>query len=116
VFGFRSADRGTASSERRRVPRVAPKQGVALIDSKTFPLKNVSIQGFVVEPYEGDLIAHQRVYLTLVLPINGEPRDFATDAVVVRAHDRTLAGRFNNLRHDARRAIEHYFRARPASN
>jgi hypothetical protein len=115
VFGFRNAaGRAVAAIERRRVPRVALKHGVAKIDSKSFPVKNLSTQGFVLEPYQGDLITHQRVYLTLVLAINGQERDFATDAVVVRAADQTLAGRFSDLRHDARRAIEQYFLARPA--
>jgi hypothetical protein len=113
VFGFRSAaGRGPAVRERRTAPRVELKHGLAKIDSKTFPVKNLSTHGFVLGAYEGDLIAHQRVYLTLVLAVNGQELDFATDAVVVRTSDRTLAGRFNNLRHDARRAIEQYFQAR----
>jgi hypothetical protein len=114
MFGFRHAAHGAAASERRHAPRVELKHGVAKIDSKTFPVKNLSTKGFVLEPYQGDLVAHQRVYLTLVLAVNGQERDFATDAVVVRTADQTLAGRFNDLRHDARRAIERYFLARPA--
>jgi len=114
AFGFRNAGgHATPVSDRRRAPRVELKHGVAKIDSKTFPVKNLSTQGFVLAPYEGDLIAHQRVYLTLVLAVNGKERDFATDAVVVRTGHQTLAARFNDLRRDARRAIELYFQARP---
>jgi hypothetical protein len=115
AFGFRHAGgQAAAISERRRAPRVELKHGVVKIDSKTFPVKNLSTQGFVLAPYEGDLIAHQRVYLTLMLAVNGKQRDFATDAVVVRTDHQTLAARFNDLRRDARRAIELYFQARPA--
>ncbi|MEJ0072178.1 MAG: hypothetical protein WDO24_29580 [Pseudomonadota bacterium] len=68
----------------------------------------------MLDAYEGDLIAHQRVYLTLVLAVDGKERDFATDAVVVRTGPRALAGRFNDLRRDARHAIEQYLAPRPA--
>jgi len=101
-------------AERRAAPRVELKRGMAKIDSKTFAVKNLSTRGFVLDAYEGDLVAHQRVYLTLVLAVDGHERDFATDAVVVRTGQRTLAGRFNDLRRDARRAIEQYLVARPA--
>ena len=115
MFGFRhGADHTHARPERRRAPRVELKRGLAKIDSKTYPVKNVSTEGFVLTPYDGDLVTRQRVYLTLVLAIDGKEFDFATDAVVVRTDARTLAGRFNDLRRDARRAIEHYVTARPA--
>jgi hypothetical protein len=98
--------RATQMQDRRRAPRIELKQGTAKVDSKTFPLKNLSTTGFLLTPYQGDLIAHQRVYLTLLLPIDGAERDFLTDAQVVRLDANTLAGRFNNLRPDARRTIE----------
>lgn len=113
MFGIRS-HRGPTVAERRAAPRVELKRGMAKIDSKTFSVKNLSTRGFVLESYQGDLVAHQRVYLTLVLAVGGEERDFATDAVVVRTDERSLAARFNNLRRDARQAIEQYFAPRPA--
>jgi hypothetical protein len=114
VFGFRRAEPASHIQERRRAPRVEPKRSVVKIDSKIYTVKNLSTRGFVLTPYEGDLVAHQRVYLTLVLPVGGEERDFATDAVVVRRQSGTLAARFNDLRRDARRAIELLFQPKPA--
>ena len=109
--------RGPAVAERRRAPRIELKRGGAKVDSKTFVLKNVSTQGFLLEAYDGDLIARQRVYLTLMLPVDGQELDYRTDAQVVRIDARNLAGRFNDLRPDARRAIERMVdRRRPAAN
>jgi len=113
AFGFRRAEPVRPTQERRRAPRVELRRGLIKIDSKTYPVKNLSTQGFVVTPYDGDLIAHQRVYLTLVLAVGDQERDFATDAVVVRRQPGSLAGRFNDLRRDARRVIEQYFQAKP---
>jgi hypothetical protein len=93
-------------AERRRAQRIELKRGSAKVDSKTFALKNLSTAGFLLTPYQGDLIARQRVYLTLQLPVDGKEEDYSIDAQVVRIDDGILAGRFNNLRPDARRAIE----------
>ena len=104
---FGSHKKSTTSSERRHAPRVAFKRGAAVkVDSKTFPLANLSTQGFLCGAYEGDLIARQRVYLTLQIEVDGKQQDYLTDAVVVRLSDKSLAGRFSDLRRDARRAIE----------
>ncbi|MBI3516240.1 MAG: hypothetical protein HY060_19585 [Proteobacteria bacterium] len=104
---FTSRKKATgAVAERRHAPRIALKRASAKVDSKTFPLANVSTTGFLLGAYEGDLIARQRVYLTLMIEVDGQPQDYLTDAVVVRLSDKSLAGRFGNLRRDARRAIE----------
>ncbi len=106
-MSFLSRKRPTTIAERRRAARIELKNGTAKVDSKVFPLKNLSVSGFLLNPYEGDgLIARQRVYLTLMLKVDGQEQDFLTDAQVVRIGERSLAGRFNNLRPDARRAIE----------
>ena len=95
-----------AVADRRRLPRVEVKEGAVKIDSKTFPLKNISMTGFLLTPYQGDLVARQRVYLTLMLKVDGKDVDFPTDALIVRIGPSGLAGRFFDLRKDARRAIE----------
>jgi hypothetical protein len=103
---FRSTRKQPSIAERRRLPRIEVKGATAKIDSKSFPLKNLSISGFLLSPYDGDLVARQRVYLTLMLKIDGQDQDYLTDAVIVRLGTGGLAGRFNDLRKDARRAIE----------
>ena len=108
--------RAQAVADRRRAPRIELKRGSAKVDSKTFSLKNVSTQGFLLTPYDGDLVARQRVHLTLLLQVDGQEHDYAIDAQVVRLDARNLAGRFNDLRPDARRAIEHMvMRPRPVA-
>jgi hypothetical protein len=97
--------RDHAVADRRRAARIELKRGSVKVDSKTFTLKNLSTQGFLLTPYDGDLVARQRVYLTLTLQVDGQELDYATDAQVVRIDARNLAGRFNDLRPDARRAI-----------
>jgi len=97
--------RDHAVADRRRAPRIELKRGSVKVDSKTFTLKNLSTQGFLLTPYDGDLVARQRVYLTLTLQVDGQELDYATDAQIVRIDARNLAGRFNDLRPDARRAI-----------
>jgi hypothetical protein len=92
--------------DRRRAARLELKRGSVKVDSKTFSLKNLSTAGFLLTAYQGDLIARQRVYLTLLLPVDGQERDFPTDAQVVRINQHDLACRFNDLRPDARRTIE----------
>ena len=104
--------RETRMQDRRRAPRIEPKVASAKVDSKTFSLKNVSTAGFLLTPYQGDLIARQRVYMTLLLQIDGKEQDFDIDAQVVRIDAQTLAGRFNDLRPDARRTIERLFAKR----
>lgn len=81
------------------------RQAQARIDSHVFPIANLGAGGFLLAPWQGDLIAHQRVYLTLVLPTGDGLRDYAIDAQVVRATGHGLAARFHDLRPDARRAI-----------
>ena len=103
---FTSRKKTTAVAERRHAPRVELQRASAKVDRKTFPLANLSTAGFLLGAYEGDLIARQRVYLTLLLEVDGQQHDYLTDAVVVRLSDKRLAGRFGDLRRDARRAIE----------
>ena len=103
------ASRTQSVVERRRAPRIELKRGAVKVDSKTFSLKNLSTGGFLLTPYDGDLIARQRVYLTLLLQVDGKEQDYLTDAHVVRVAERDLAGRFIDLRTDARRVIERLF-------
>ena len=103
---FGSRKKSTSIAERRHAPRIELKRAAAKIDSKTYPLANLSAAGFLLGAYDGDLITRQRVYLTLQLEVDGQQQDYLTDAVVVRMADKSLAGRFGDLRRDARRAIE----------
>ncbi len=106
--------RETQIQDRRRARRIELRGGTAKVDSKTFSLKNLSTAGFLVTLYQGDLIARQRVYLTLLLHVDGTQQDFDIDAQVVRIDADHLAGRFNNLRPDARRTIERLLAKPPA--
>jgi hypothetical protein len=76
------------------------------IDSKTYPLRDLCLSGFMVEPYQGDLIEKQRVYLNLILNHGEHRAEFRTEALVVRIENNALVGRFTDLRRDAQRAIE----------
>lgn len=91
-------------SPRRHQPEL---KGLSVkIDSKTHPLRDLSLAGFLIEPYEGDLVAKQRVYLNLILSDGQHQSEFRTVALVVRIENNVLVGRFIDLRRDAQRAIE----------
>lgn len=106
---------GSSPQDRRQMPRIELKHGSAKVDSKTYRLKNISTTGFLLQPYRGDMVPRQRVYLKLIIMVNGQEREFAVDAFVVRVVGDSLAARFFSLRPDARRVIESFQRHLPTA-
>lgn len=104
---------GGGDKQEARAPRVPMVDASVSIDRKVYPLQNWSLSGFLLSPYEGDLVPKQRVYLELLFKDGEKEVSFATDAIVVRVDGGGLAARFPpDIRPDARRAIENYFRVR----
>lgn len=92
--------------DQRAAPRVEVPGALMRIDSKEFPIANISVSGFLIAPYEGDLILRQKFYLTLVLPDGDKTADFNVEARVARLAPAGLGAYFLDLRLDARMAIE----------
>jgi hypothetical protein len=109
VFGFRGrsseASSQAAEAGRGRTGRALYREAAIKIDSKTYPILDINPQGFVVEHYEGDLVAKQRVYFDLLIQLGEREEVYRTEAVVVRTAEKILVCRFEDLRRDAQRAI-----------
>ena len=116
MFGFRGrssdASSHAAAAQRGRTGRALYREAAIKIDSKTYPVLDINTQGFVVEHYEGDLVAKQRVYFDLMIQLGDREDIYRTEAVVVRTKDKVLVCRFEDLRRDASRAIEQLVAAR----
>jgi hypothetical protein len=107
VFGSRSrksAVTTTAGSRARQRDRPA---ATVKIDSKVFPVVDMNEAGLIVEPYDGDLVVKQRVYFDLIIPLGEKDEMFRAEATVMRRDGDRLIGKFNDLRKDARRAIQY---------
>jgi hypothetical protein len=112
VLGFRGRPAGkSAQTEGGRGRAIQPDASIR-IDSKSYPVFNISEAGFVIEPYEGDLVAKQRVYFDLVVRLGEQERTFRAEGTVARVKDRSLACRFNDLRRDALFAVQQLIASR----
>lgn len=106
---------GSEKAPPPRATRVPMMDASVSIDRKVYPLQNWSVSGFLLSPYEGDLVPRQRVYLELLIREGEREMSFATDAIVVRVDQGGLAARFPpDIRPDAKRAIDAYFKKRLA--
>ena len=100
--------------ENRAVPRTDASGGLVRIDSKEYAIANISTGGFLLKPYEGDLIKHQRFYLTLVFSAGENTIEFAADARVARVGPEGLGAYFLNLRPDAQWFLQEFLQSRLA--
>ena len=109
MFGFRGrsseASSQAAEAGRGRTGRALYREAAIKIDSKTYPVLDINLQGFVVEHYEGDLVPKQRVHFDLLIQLGEREEVYSTEAVVVRTAEKILVCRFEDLRRDAQRAI-----------
>lgn len=104
MFGL--SKKPPADKDQRVAPRVEVPGALVRIDSKDFPIANLSASGFLLMPYEGDLILRQKFYLTLILPDGDKVLDFDCTARVARLTPQGLGAYFIDLRVDARFAVE----------
>jgi len=108
------------AEERRAAPRVETTGWFARIDRREFPIANISASGFLVSPYQGDLIKHQKFYLTLVIPADAsvpdsKPVEFKVDARVARVGPFGLGAYFLDAHPNVRMAIEVYLQQKLAA-
>jgi len=92
---------GSRSRMRERPP------GQVKIDSKTFPVTDIGESGVVIDEYTGDLIAKQRVYFDLILPVGEKDEAFRCEASILKLEKGRMVAKFLDLRADARRVIRH---------
>lgn len=87
------------SSDRRIEPRGTRVDGHVSIDGKTYPLNDWSRRGFSAGAYGAEHYPGDKVVLNVQLDVDGEPLDFACQAVViwVDRDRRELAGVFTDL-------------------
>jgi hypothetical protein len=101
----------TAGSRARMRERTS---ATVKIDSKVFDVMDMSESGLVLDPYSGDLVAKQRFYFDLILPINDKEQVFRAEAMVIKVEGTRLVGKFIDLRRDAQRAIQYILAHRNA--
>jgi hypothetical protein len=106
VLGFRGRTSASVTTAGSRA-RMRDRPATVKIDSKVFTVIDMNEAGLVIEPYEGDLIVKQRVYFDLIIPVGETEAMFRAEAIVTRRDGNRLIGRFNDLRNDARRAIQY---------
>lgn len=104
-----------AGDERRAAPRIEGTGALVRVDSKEYQVANISTGGFLLKPYDGDLIKHQKFYLTLVFPDGENTLEFAADARVARLGPEGLGAYFLNLRPDAQAFLFEYQQSRLAA-
>ena len=74
MLGVRGRNTIEATAGERARLRERPP-GQVRIDSKTFPVTDISESGVVIDSFTGDLIVKQRVYFDLVLPVGEKDSD-----------------------------------------
>jgi hypothetical protein len=106
VLGFRGRPGGRSAQAEGGRGRVTQPDASIQIDSKSYPVFNISEAGLVISPYEGDLVPKQRVYFDLVVRLGEQERSFRIEGTVAQVKDQSLACRFNDLRRDALHAVQ----------
>jgi hypothetical protein len=106
VLGIRGRNTIEATAGERARLRERPP-GQVKIDSKTFPVTDISESGVVIDSFTGDLIVKQRVYFDLILPVGEKDESFRCEASIVKLEKGRLVAKFLDLRADARRVIRH---------
>jgi hypothetical protein len=108
VFGSR--DRTAAPPATTAGSRQRTREGGAAsvkIDSKVFPILDISESGFVIDEYQGDLVVKQRFYFDLVVPVGDKEQTYRTEALAVKVDGTRLVGKFLDARRDLQRAVQY---------
>jgi len=107
VFGTRgrTLDPVTTAASRSRMRDRPP--ATVKVDSKLYTVVDMNEAGFILEPYDGDLVVKQRVYFDLIIPVGEKDQAFPAQAIIMRRDGKRLIGKFVDLRKDAQRAIQY---------
>lgn len=102
-----------AATERRSAERVDATAGCRVkIDSQEYPLVNWSLSGFLINNFDGGLIAKQKVYVRIYINEAGFKFDFPAEAVVTRISGGQLGARFLPLNKGFKAKVQKYFVAK----
>jgi len=107
VLGTRGRNSATVTTAGSRARQRERPPATVKIDSKIFTVIDMNEAGLVIEPYDGDLVVKQRAYFDLIIPIGDKEHQFRAEVTVTRRDGERLIGKFNDLRSDARRAIQY---------
>jgi hypothetical protein len=77
------------------------------VDSKIYTVIDIGEAGLVLDPYDGDLVAKQKIYFELVIPVGDSDKSFRAEATVIRVENKRLTAKFGELRNETRRAIQY---------
>lgn len=102
--------------ERRQTERAIGAGARAKIDSKTFPIADISLGGVRVDRFFNDVALKQRLYLTVMLMIEGKVESFPAQAVVCRKGNHGLALQFRRLQPYATRKLSEFVRINSFNN
>ena len=102
-----------AAADRRSAARVDASAGCRVeIDSQEYPLVNWSLSGFLINNFDGALIAKQKVYVRIFINEAGFKFDFPAEAVVTRVGNGQLGAMFLPLNKGFKAKVQKYFAAR----
>lgn len=108
IFGFLRKKQDPA--DRRRWERVIGMGARAKIDSRTFPIADISMGGARIDRYFNDVAVKQRLYLTIMLMIEGKVETFPAQAVVRRKGNSGLALQFRKMQPYAEQKLSEFVR------
>jgi len=106
VVSFRGGRSANAEQGPARTGRSLFREAAVKIDSKTYPITDINENGFIIEPFDGDLVPKQRVYFDLLIKVGDREDTYRAEATVIRTTNKTLVCRFNDLRRDASHALQ----------
>lgn len=108
IFDFLRKNKNPA--ERRQWERVIGMGARAKIDSRTFPIADISMGGARIDRFFNDVAEKQRLYLTIMLMIEGKMESFPAQAVVRRKGNGGLALQFRRLQPYAEQKLSEFVR------
>jgi hypothetical protein len=108
---FRRRSPEPERTDRRTQQRIEPPSdcGLVSVEGVPYPLRNWSAQGFLANPYNGQLAVGDKCIVNI--HVRQEPFDiaFAAEAVIVRKAAGELAGRFVFLPPEGKGLMDAYF-------
>ncbi|WP_259779710.1 PilZ domain-containing protein [Aestuariispira ectoiniformans] len=108
IFSFLRKEKNPA--DRRRSERVIGMGARAEIDKRSFPIADISMGGARVDRFFNDVAPKQRLFLTIMLMIDGKVESFPAQAVVRRKGNGGLALQFRKLQPYAEQKLSEFVR------
>lgn len=107
---------GNVKSDDSREHARGPGHGCRVqIDRKDYQVHDLSMGGFRLHPYDGDLIARQQFEFKFLIALNGESYEIPAHGYVVRIDEQGMAAKFQKPQPFFRHIIDEYLQATRAA-